>query len=180
MPDKPSKPSPPDEERPRGSEHQYGGSDRYEALLDVMEQEAEKVRQEGAFGAATPGEGKIRLFVLGFLVVSFGLLTWKGEDWLGPEPIPAPTAMEAEQSLRVGMYLQAQRIKAYRLRTGSYPERLDEAGEPLPGVNYRLMPDGVYELVGQNDGVTLTYRSDRPLGEFLGEAENVLGLGADA
>ncbi len=180
MPDDSSTPSQPGGERPDKPEHQYGGSDRYEALLRVMEQEAEKVRQEGAFGAATPGEGRVRLVVLAVLVIAFGIVSWRGKEWLGPQPIPTQTVAESEQSLRVGMYLQAQRIKAYRLENGRYPRELEEAGDPLPRLEYRLLDDGTYELVGENNGVIITYRSDRPLGDFLGDAESVLRLGTGA
>lgn len=174
MPDEPMKPQEPGDDRPDRRQN-YGGTDRYEALLDVMEQEAEKVRSEGVLGAASPREGRIRLVVLTLLVTAFGLVQWKGSDWFGPEPIPAPTTMELEQSLRAAMYLQAQRIAAFNNRTGRLPDTLDEAGEPLPGVQYAKLGEDVYRLTGENRGVTLTYNSDQPPSALLGNAASLLG-----
>lgn len=174
MPDDPAKPQEPGARGP-GMRHEYGGTDRYEALLDVLEQEAEKVRSEGVLGAASPREGRIRLVLVTILIAAFGLVQWKGDDWFGPEPIPPPTAMELEQSLRAAMFLQAQRIKAFTTRTGRLPNTLDEAGEPLPGVRYAKLGDGGYQLRGENHGITLTYRSDQPVSRLLGNAASLLG-----
>lgn len=165
---------------PDGPRHEYGGTDRYEALLEVMEQEVEKVRGEGALGAVSRTEGKIRLVVVTLLIAALGLVQWKGDEWLGPEPIPPPSAMELEQSLRAAMYLQAQRIKAFSMQNGRLPDTLDEAGQPMPGMQYAKLGNGTYQLMGENRGVSLTYRSDQPAAQLLGAGEELFGAEGDA
>lgn len=81
---------------------------------------------------------------------------------------------EEEASLRFAMYLQAQRIKAFQQGAGRLPRELAEAGQPLPGMSYRPLSAGTYELEGATDRVRLTYRSDTPLREFLGTGADVL------
>jgi hypothetical protein len=88
-------------------------------------------------------------------------------------PPPQPLAQE-EAALRFTMYVQAQRIKAYQEEHGQLPGTLDEAGPPLPGMRYTVLHPDLYQLTGQTDRLTLTYRSDLPLQEFVGSGADVI------
>lgn len=147
-----------------------GGPERYEALLEVLEQQAQRAH-EG------PEHRRRRSYGPILLVVLIGVTAWLWilpPAWLIP-PAPEPQPIEAEEAaLRFGMYLQAQRIKAYELRHGRLPETLGEAGEGLPGASYRVLGAGVYELTGTTDRIRLTYRSSQPLREWVGAGADVV------
>lgn len=151
-----------------------GGADRYEALLQVLEQQAERAGdddREARYGHA-PDRWKIAVLVA-LLALSIWLWVLPPAWLIPPPPAPRPVA-EEEAALRFGMYLQAQRIRAFELREGVLPVTLDEAGEPLPGMSYTLVAPGIYELTGRTERVRLTYRSDTPLREWVGPGADVL------
>lgn len=153
-----------------------GGRERYDVLQEFLEQHAEAVERETRLqpGFATPGRG--RIVVLVALVVVFLVVWWKGSDWLGPTPPAKPTAVQTDASLRLALYLQAQRIKAFQLRTGHLPDQLGDAGPPLPGIHYEKLDAGTYVITGRNGDSTLSYRSDQPIGLLLGKSASQLGL----
>ncbi len=89
--------------------------------------------------------------------------------WVNVHPIEGPPPAQQEKSLRLAMYLQAQRIEAYRLQHGALPDSLPEAGSVTPGVSYNRI-GGSYQLVGTNGKATLEYDSSQSLQDFVGDA----------
>ncbi|HKJ92709.1 MAG TPA: hypothetical protein VJ957_06045 [Longimicrobiales bacterium] len=163
------------ERRADASDPPGGGRERYETLLEVMQQQADAAR-EGR-DLPLPGEKhRSREVLLVILLVAFVTVWWQGETWFGPAPPSPQTTAQLETALRMGMYLQAQRIKAFRMRTGHLPETLEEAGPPTPGVSYQKLDEHTYEITGHNGSATLTYRSDQPLTQLIGDAAARLGL----
>lgn len=75
------------------------------------------------------------------------------------DPIEAPAAQEQVRGLQMAMFMQAQRIEAYRIENGELPARLEDAGSPTPGVEYRLVGSGTYQLVGVAADEALVYDS---------------------
>lgn len=158
--------------------HNIGGAgDRYEALLDVLEHEKTQAARDRALEEAERQMRKQQsgpYWPVGVLLI---ITAWL---WLFPPaflrldaPEPQPVAQE-EAALRFTMYIQAQRIKAFRLESGRLPEDLEEAGQPLPGMRYTVLHQALYQLTGATDRVTLTYRSDLPLQEFVGSGADVI------
>lgn len=152
-----------------------GGRERYDVLLEVMQQHADATKA-GEHLPRPEERGRGRVAVLAVLVLAFAVLLWKGDDWFGPPAPPAETNVQVESALRLGMYLQAQRIKAYQLRTGHLPEKLDDAGPPVAGITYHKLDEQTYDITGRNDRIRLTYRSDQPLGQLIGDAATRLGI----
>ena len=154
----------------------HGGGDRYEALLEVLEQQAERVdRDERPRGKGALSAQSVVLLVLLLLTVWVWVMP---PAWLvPPPPAPAP-AHEEEAALRFGMYLQAQRIRAYEMAHGTLPESLAEAGPPIPGMLYTIVGPGVYELTGSTERVQLTYRSTEPLREWVGSGADLMDSSA--
>lgn len=110
------------------------------------------------------------------LALAATLYVWIGApSWARVDSPPPPTAAHREASLRLAIYLQAQRVEMYRERTGELPERLAQTGPPLPGIRYTRTPRGTYHLEGQNDTLALFYSSSSltPLSEFLGDGEQL-------
>lgn len=154
----------------------HGGGDRYEALLEVLEQQADRAQREEKTqrGSGLPA-GSIVLLVLVLLTAWVWIIP---PAWLvSPPPAPVPV-QEEEAALRFGMYLQAQRIRAFELAHGALPESLAEAGPSLPGMRYVIVEDGIYELSGSTDRVRLTYRSSDPLREWVGSGSELMAPAA--
>lgn len=153
-----------------------GGSDRYEALLEVLEHQAGQAEESRT---APPGYreadgARTKYVVLAGLALVSAWLWLAPPSWIGvaqPEPRPI---VEEEAALRFAMYVQAQRIKAFRLGTGRLPREIEEAGPPLPGMSYRLIDAETYELHGATDRFALTYRSDHSLQEFVGPGADAI------
>jgi hypothetical protein len=164
---------------PSRKQHEIaGGGDRYEALLEVLQQQKEQAEEDREREAADRHRrsergtrGYLRVIVL--VVVAAWL-------WIFPPPIlriepPAPPPRaEEEASLRFAMYVQAQRIEAFRREEGHLPDHLDAAGPPLPNMRYVRLGEEIYQLNGSTERVTLTYRSDLPLRDFVGAGADVL------
>ena len=168
-----------DQNPPSGDAHDISGAgDRYEALLDVLEHQRTQKEQDEAREVAErrrrQDERRRPYWLVGVLLL---ITAWL---WLFPPsslrvdpPEPQPIQQE-EEALRFAMYVQAQRIRAFRADNGRLPDRLEEAGPPLPGMRYTVLADGLYQLTGETDRLTLTYQSDLPLEEFLGTGEDVV------
>ncbi|HUG39188.1 MAG TPA: hypothetical protein VMM12_01820 [Longimicrobiales bacterium] len=150
-----------------------GGADRYEVLLEVLEQQAE-LTARGEPGQQDGGGGTLKWILVAVLVVITAWVWVVPPGWLVPPAPEPPPVAEEEASLRLAMYLQAQRIRVYAMEHGRPPESLAEAGEPLPGMQYLVIGPGVFELTGATERVRLTYRSDQPLREWVGTAADVL------
>lgn len=155
-----------------------GGGDRYDALLDVLEHERTQAARDRAREEAERQKRKRRRSQPYWLVAV--LLVFVAWLWLFPPPIlrvepPAPQPVEQEEAaLRLTMYAQAQRIAVFREEHGRLPESLEEAGPPLPNMGYAILNTGLYQLTGTTDRLTLTYRSDLPLDDFLGAATDIV------
>ena len=171
-----NQPTPDDAGSRRRATPVHGGGDRYEALLAVLEQQADRAQQEVRTqrGTAVPAAPIV-------LLVLFVLTVWvwvMPPAWLVPPP-PAPVPVEQEEAaLRFGIYLQAQRIRAFELAHGALPESLAEAGPSLPAMRYVIVEDGVYELAASTDRVRLTYRSTEPLREWVGSGAELMAPAA--
>lgn len=160
-----------------GGHNISGSGDRYEALLEVLEHEKTQAARSKALEEADRQKRKRQRTPYWPVAVLLVITAWL---WIFPpaflrmEPPPPQPIEQEEAALRFTMYVQAQRIKAFRQANDRLPETLEEAGEPLPDMRYtRLQPD-LYQLTGSTDRVTLTYRSDLPLDEFVGSGADVL------
>ncbi|MGK7312022.1 MAG: hypothetical protein ACN0LA_07245 [Candidatus Longimicrobiales bacterium M2_2A_002] len=155
-----------------------GGGDRYETLLEVLEHEKTQAARSSALEAAERQKRAGRRTPYWPVAVLLAITAWL---WIFPPaflrldpPPPQPVGQE-EAVLRFTVYVQAQRIKAFRQANGRLPETLEEVGEPLPDVRYTVLQPGLYQLTGSTGRVTVTYRSDLPLEEFVGSGADVLG-----
>jgi hypothetical protein len=154
----------------------HGGRERYDALQEFMEQHTETLERHAGQQPTSRMRVLGRIAVLAVLVAVFCLAWWKGNDWLGPAFPPRPTIVQLNGTLRLSLYLQAQRIKVFEDRTGHLPGRLDEAGPSLPGILYEKLDARTYRITGRNGDVTLSYRSDQPIGQLLDASVTRLGL----
>jgi hypothetical protein len=156
-----------------------GGGDRYEALVQIMEQQAaqsERDRELEAYERALRHRRQ-SLVPPWVAVVLAIIVVWL---WLFPpgfmrmDPPPPQPIEQEEAALRFTMYLQVQRIRGFQQEQGRVPATLEEAGPPLPAMEYHRLGANLYQLNGVTDRLRLTYRSDLPLDEFVGTGADVV------
>lgn len=155
--------------------------DRYEALAEVLEHQDSQAARNREFEERERRRRQERDGQPYWLVVALLLITaWL---WLFPpsflrtDPPPLQPIEEEDAALRFVMYVQAQRIKAYRLEHGEYPDRLEDAGPPLPSMSYARLSQDLYQLTGSTERLTLTYVSDLPLEDFVGPGADAIDGG---
>jgi hypothetical protein len=156
--------------------------DRYETLLQIMEQQSARAARDRADEERELKRQRRRPSrVPPWATILLAIATlW---IWLFPpaalrvDPPPPPPIEEETAALRFTMYLQVQRIRAFQEANDRLPVRLEEAGPPLPAVEYHRLSDDLYQLNGATDRVLLTYRSDLPLDEFVGAGADVVDVG---
>lgn len=153
-----------------------GSGDRYEALLEVLEHEKTQAARADAQDEADRRERRARRMPYWPVAALLVITAWL---WIFPpaflrlDPPPPQPVEQEEAALRFTVYIQAQRIKAFRQANGRLPRTLEEAGEPLPGMRYTVLQPGLYQLTASTDRMTLTYRSDLPLEEFVGSGADL-------
>jgi hypothetical protein len=146
-----------------------------EVLKDAAHREEVRSRKQQPMG----GNRQRILAVSLPLAGAFSFYLWFGQpSWVTPT-LPDPiTAQSADAGLRVAMYYQAREIEDFRAQNGRLPETLQElGGPPPPEMTYQRIDAATYQLVGQSRGVTLTFLSNEPLQQFVGDAMTRLGLG---
>jgi hypothetical protein len=92
-------------------------------------------------------------------------------EWLVGNVSQLDTAAEREGVLRFRMYVQGQRIEAYRRETGVLPDGLDLTGAPFEGMRYQRTGPASWELMGELEDVRLLLRSSQSMSDFLAETE---------
>jgi len=102
---------------------------------------------------------------------------WIGRPaWIVGESAGIQTPEQEEGVLRFRMYIQGQRIEAYRQQHGELPTTLAETGPPLPGMRYQVTGPDSWELLGEAGQSRLILHSSQPMGEFLGNYQGTLGI----
>ncbi|HEX9885510.1 MAG TPA: hypothetical protein VGA70_03440 [Longimicrobiales bacterium] len=149
--------------------------ERSRAVEEVLADQAAKEQLRMAL-RRRPGTTMGRVAALAALSAASLYAWFISPVWLDPAP-PPPVALEHERaSLRFAMYIQAQRIEAFREERGRLPDVLEEAGEPLPGMRYDRLDARTYRLRGSGDRTTYLYVSSDSLSVWAGDATAVLGL----
>ncbi len=82
---------------------------------------------------------------------------------------PTMTAEEEESTLRFALYLERNRIDAFRQREGRLPASLDEAGPVEAGVDY-LREGNSFALEGRRGALQLRLSAAMDSDSFLGNA----------
>ena len=109
---------------------------------------------------------RTRLAALSLGVVA--LVLWLAPiPWLRPEiAFPLPPADE-DAGLRLAAFIQAQQVEAFRMSSGRLPDVLREAGEPVPGFDYRRIDAHTYRLQGATERDTVTWVNSDSLPALL-------------
>jgi hypothetical protein len=152
-----------------------GASPEKQALLNAYEDVLKSEAERRAEGHARPKRrapiGLIGLCILGILGGT-ALITQPA--WLFTPPPPPESPAVRDASLRIALYITAQRLAQYRSAHGHLPATLKELNTSVPaGVAYRR-GDSTFVLQATADDVSLTLRSTDSLPLFLGRSFRVL------
>lgn len=80
----------------------------------------------------------------------------------GPEP-PTPSIGQRMRGVRAALYLQAQQVEAFRVRTGRLPATLSQVAVRIPDIEYVRSNSRTYQLVARGPGGrTVVYDSAVP------------------
>lgn len=127
-------------------------------LAEVMQDQALR-EVEREVWTPRPGTTRPRIaaaVVLALVAAWFWILP---PAMVRPPQAPAPSPERAEAGLRVAVALQADRIEQFRRETGRLPDRVDEAGESLPGVSYTRVDAQTFQLRAAADQTVVVYES---------------------
>jgi hypothetical protein len=156
-----------------GSNDPYDRRDLVKAYKDVVEEQQQKRSRRDA-PEPTPARK------VGFWTISLGILLACGlsvathPEWFFPkERVESPEIQDA--SLRLLIYREIIHVEQFRRANGRLPSSLQEAGGGNNGVEYSIEGGG-YRLKARNGGIELSYNSNTPPGEFVGDSyEKVRG-----
>lgn len=159
-----------------------GGGDRYAALAEILEQaeaNASRAREVEEREAAQRArrESVVPVWLVVVLALAAAWLWLTPPTVLRADPVPPQPLEREEAALRLAMYVQVQRIRAFERERERLPETLAEAGPPLPAMEYHRLTDGLFQLNGTTDRIRLTYRSDLPLDELITAGAGIMGRG---
>jgi hypothetical protein len=165
--------SPEDKVRPFHSKDAPRGQEAADAVAAVLKHAAE--RDEAAQKRAPRKKEPKWMLPLGLNLAVLALyLLIAPPQWITVNPITAPDSTDQNESLRVAVYLQVQRIQAYMLVHGELPPNLEAAGSPMPGVEYIPRGNGRFQLTATEGDQTLAYDSTESVDDILGASASRL------
>lgn len=94
--------------------------------------------------------------------LAYGLPRWR-------QPFKPPTGAAAERDARRAIMFAQSLVERFRQGNGRVPASLAEAGVALPGIAYRVTPDG-YEISATVAARTIVFRSGDDPVRFRGGA----------
>ena len=144
-------------------------------LLRTIQEQAEE-REFVRLQPGPPPRSPVWYVVLVVLLLLNGWIWVDRPARLVGEAPPTWSEAERERALRFHLYVQGQKLEAYRAEHGRLPEVLDDAGTPLPGIRYQAAGSRSWELLGESGQVRILLRASQPMGEFLHDYEALLGL----
>lgn len=148
--------------------------ERARALAAVMRDQEERAEAARDAEARRHHRDRVRrgVLLIAWAVVAY---VWLGSpSWLKIPPPPQPSVADQVRGLRLDVFLQSQKIEAYREERGRLPWVLSEAGPPFPDMEYRRRDSRFYELQGASGPIRLRYDSEASPLEFVGQAAAVL------
>jgi hypothetical protein len=146
----------------------------FDTVLKTQAEEREAERASAEARRRRRGTSRLLMVVcatiLGFTSV---YLYVERPEWVFPTPPEAESVAVREASLRVGLANAVQHIERYRRQTGQLPTSLQQAGAHGAGISFERTASG-YRLVGEGNGVRVSYISGEPLSRFVGNSFEVI------
>lgn len=141
------------------------------ALRDVMDH-AVRVQREITQATPMTRPRAPRTFAIVVCVALIGASAYSliaRPEFIWGRSLRQPDAAR-QASLRLGLYVLAQRIETFRAEHSRYPVALDELDGRVRGVHYAVISDTIFVLRTVAGGDTAVFRSDQPPATLLGPA----------
>ncbi len=130
-----------------------------ELVLAEVLRDTEMRQVEREVWTPPPGTTAPRIVLAALTTVVAAWLWIFPPAFLQPPGVVQPSLERVEAGLQVAVALQVDRIEQFRRETGRLPDRLDEAGEPLPGMTYTRVNAQVFRLRGRKAESVILYES---------------------
>jgi hypothetical protein len=142
-----------------------------------MRREGEKAAARAALEQRRRRPVPLKAILLGSLL-ALNLYLWLGDpEWLRFREPSAPSIDYYQNSWKLAVVLQRQRIEEYRKETGAIPANARQAGQPVHGVQYTPIDrSSTYELAAGAGPSQVVYRSTDSLSTLVGRALVRIGL----
>jgi hypothetical protein len=162
--------------RPYHAKDEARGQEAADALAAVLQHAA--ARDKAALEKTRPKKQPKWMLPVGINLAVLALyLLIAPPRWVTVNPIEGPDLASQEQSIRVAMYFQAQKIEDYRIQHGAAPVELAQAGSLTPDIEYVRRGDNEYQLVATVGEIAVVYDSTQPDNSFAEAAAKRLAGG---
>lgn len=151
-----------------------------EAAVDaVMRREAHKAQKLAQIESRQrPKPQPLRVLAL-LALLAANVYLWAGQpEWLTWHEPPAPSIDYYQNSYKVAVWLQRQRIEEYRHEKRELPKVARQAGPPVRGVRYTPLAPDVYMLEAGKGLRMVVYTSRDSIAAFMGRTLIQVGLAA--
>ena len=175
MPDTPRRPSLHSPKPGTARPSQGVKQELVEAYRQVINAEVEKRQKVKAERNAPPKPQYGRLAMAILMPVTAVWMWVAPQPWLDEKP-QQPSRGVMEASLRLTMYLEAQRLEQFKTDSGYYPDKLSRIGYVPEGLTYKLVGPTRYLLRGVNGPVSVGLESGTVLATFLGGSLDTLNF----
>ncbi|HXE57480.1 MAG TPA: hypothetical protein VNK43_05725 [Gemmatimonadales bacterium] len=146
-----------------------------EAARELVRAEVERQAAEARAVATRAAPRRWLRPVLAVLLLTAAGYLWLADPpWLTSATVAAEPPEVRRAGLRLGLFLESQRVEAFRRARGRLPHSAAELGGARPGIEYRRLDEHTYELTATGDGTRETYHSSIPAERMLGHSLEVL------
>jgi hypothetical protein len=150
-------------------------AERTKLIAEYTDAKRSEIERHSVEQRAASEKKRRRKMVVLFSLLGLTLyLAVQPPAFLLPAPVTLPTPAERAASIRFAMYVQAQQVEHFRATQGRLPATLNEVGNPVPGVEYRVLDNNTYQLASTAD-TALRLTSTDSLRQFLGSSLQLLG-----
>lgn len=180
-PARPSRPRPaPVPVRADGDEvarHRAERAEAEAAVHAVMQREEVKARRlEAVERPRVRRSPRLRAALLAGLLLFNGYLWFGNPQWLTWHEPPAESIDYYQNSYKMAVYLQRQRIEEYRRGAHRLPQTASQAGPPVRGVRYEPVTEDRYLLSAGRGSRAVTFASTDSIAAFMGRTLIELGM----
>jgi hypothetical protein len=168
-------PAPPSAKAPAASAEKKALLDAFDTVLKTQAEEREANLREAEARRRARASSRPLLAASALIVLGLGAyLAIAQPTWVfAPRATPETLALK-EASLRIAMANVSQHLHRFQQRNGRLPDSLAEAGAHDAGLSYQRLGASAYRLVGENGPAHVTFSSDEPLTDFLGNSYQII------
>ncbi len=160
---------------PAGSAEKKALLDAFDTVLKTQAEEREASLRDAEARRRARASSRPLLAASALVVLGLGAyLAIVRPAWVfAPRASPETLAIK-EASLRIAMANVSQHVHHFQQRNGRLPDSLAEASAGDHGLSYQRLGASSYRLVGENGPAHVTFSSEEPLTDFLGNSYQII------